>query len=57
MKNIRESMNMTQQELASKSCVSRVTISRIENGKFLPSVDVAKRIAEVLNFDWTLFFK
>ena len=50
-------MNMTQQELASKSCVSRVTISRIENGKFLPSVDVAKRIAEVLGFDWTLFFK
>jgi len=32
-------------------------ITEIVNGKANPSVDVAKRIADVLGFDWTLFFE
>jgi transcriptional regulator with XRE-family HTH domain len=37
--------------------ISESMYSLIENGKRRPSVDVAKRIAAVLNFDWTLFFE
>jgi putative transcriptional regulator len=29
----------------------------IENGERIPSVGTAKKIAEILNFDWTLFFE
>ncbi len=31
--------------------------SKIERGEANPSVDVAKRIAAVLGFDWTRFFE
>lgn len=36
---------MTQQELAEKSGVSRQTIISIESGKYLPSLELAFRIA------------
>ena len=55
--NIRKGENMTQQDIADRSGVTRQMISAIENGEAMPSVDTAKTIAEVLGFDWTRFFE
>ena len=52
-----KSSNMTQKELAARVGISRTMITEIENGKANPSVEVAKRIAAVLGFDWILFFE
>jgi putative transcriptional regulator len=38
---------MTQQELADKTGVTRQTIVAIENGKYFPSLELAFRIAHV----------
>lgn len=40
---------MTQQELAEKSGVSRQTIIAIESGKYSPSLELAFRIADIFN--------
>ncbi|MCU0370815.1 MAG: helix-turn-helix transcriptional regulator [Bacteroidales bacterium] len=40
---------MTQQDLADKTGVSRQTIVAIENGKYYPSLELAFRIASVFN--------
>jgi len=52
-----ESHNMTQEQLAKKAGISRTMITEIENGNADPSVRVAKKIAAVLGFDWTLFYQ
>jgi len=41
--------DMTQQELADKVGVTRQTILSIEKGKFKPSVELALRLARVLD--------
>jgi putative transcriptional regulator len=40
---------MTQQELADKTGVTRQTIVAIENGKYFPTLELAFRIAIVFN--------
>lgn len=40
---------MTQQELADKTGVTRQTIVAIENGKYFPTLELAFRIAHVFN--------
>jgi len=40
---------MTQQELADKTGVTRQTIIAIENGKYSPTLELAFRIAHVFN--------
>jgi putative transcriptional regulator len=40
---------MTQQELADKTGVTRQTIVAIENGKYFPSLELAFRMASVFN--------
>ncbi len=40
---------MTQQELADKTGVTRQTIVAIENGKYFPTLELAFRIARVFN--------
>ena len=40
---------MTQQDLADKTGVTRQTIVAIENGKYFPSLELAFRIAYVFN--------
>ena len=52
-----KSRNMTQEQLAKKVGISRTMITEIENGNADPSVRVAKKIAAVLGFDWTLFYQ
>ena len=41
--------DLTQQDLADKVGCSRQTIHSIESGKFVPSVEVALKIAKILN--------
>lgn len=40
---------LTQQQLANKTGVTRQTIMAIENGKYSPSLELAFRIARVFN--------
>lgn len=53
----RQQLNLTQQEVAEKANISKQMYYLIEHGLRCPSVHVAKRIAKVLNFDWTKFFE
>ena len=57
MKLIRKSLDLTQEQLAQYVGVSQSSIVQLENGNRKPSVKVAKRIASILGFDWTDFFK
>lgn len=56
LRRIRIERNFTQSDIAKLAGVDVTTISKIELGERRPSVEVAKKIAEVLGFDWTLFF-
>ncbi len=49
--------NKTQKAVADECGISQNFYSWIEQGKRNPSVEVAKRIAAVLGFDWTRFFE
>ena len=53
----RAEVGLTQTELAQKAGVQQPQISKIENGVCKPDVKTAKRIAKVLGFDWTEFYK
>lgn len=46
----------THDDVAAEAGIKRAYYTMIENGTRNPSVDVAKRIAFVLGFDWTIFF-
>lgn len=54
---MRKAMGLHQVDLAEAAKISQAQVSKIERGEVVPSVKVAKRIAEVLGFDWTEFFK
>jgi len=59
LKHIRESLSMSQEEIARKIGISQQYYSFIEagkRGKKLP-VPMAKRIAEALGFDWKKFYE
>jgi len=56
LKELRRSKNLTQEQLAKMAGISRTMITEIENGNANPSVEVAKKIAAVLGFDWVRFF-
>lgn len=56
LEDIRKSKGMTHQEVADQIGVSRQYYGFIENGKGL-SVDVAKKLGNLFDFDWTIFFE
>ena len=56
LKEVRKAKGFTQEELAAKCDVQRTTVTMIETGENLPSVQLAKKLAEVLDVDWTEFF-
>lgn len=56
LKEVRKAKGITQEELAAKCDVQRTTVTMIETGENLPSVQLAKKLAEVLEIDWTEFF-
>ena len=56
LKEKRIEAGLTQAELAEKVGVNQPQICKIERGESRPDVLTAKRIAKVLNIDWTEFF-
>ena len=53
----REDKKLTQSQVAEKVSISQQMFSYIENGILNPSVKTAKKIAEVLEFEWTRFYE
>jgi len=53
---IREKKQLTQIQVAKACGIKRTYYNMIERGSRRPSVDVAMKIADSLEFDWTLFF-
>ncbi|MCU6798032.1 helix-turn-helix transcriptional regulator [Paenibacillus sp. WQ 127069] len=53
IRNIKE---YTQEQVADLCEIKRPYYTMIETGKRRPSVDVAKKIAIVLGFEWIIFF-
>lgn len=53
----RKQHNLTQSELASKLGVSQQVVWQWESGNRTPKPATAKKIAEILLFDWTKFFE
>lgn len=56
LRGIRESRGLLQKDMSHKLDISESYYSMIESGKRRPSIGVAQRIAQVLGFDWTLFY-
>lgn len=56
-KVLRIEANLSQYDLAAKVGVTHVTICNIERGKIRPSVALAKKLGNVLNFSWTRFYE
>lgn len=54
--DLRKEKNLSQDDIATKIGSTRQLISAIENGA-RPGIDTAKKIAEVLNIDWTRFYE
>lgn len=54
--DLRKQLKMTQEEVANKAGIERSTYTKAENGNPV-SVPTAKKIANVLNCEWYLFFE
>lgn len=57
LKSIRESIGMTQQELAERIGVRRETILHLENNRYNPSLEMALKIARVFDLKIEDLFK
>jgi transcriptional regulator with XRE-family HTH domain len=57
LKTKRLENKLTHDDVAKASGIERAYYTMIEQGKRRPSVHVAKSIAEVLDFDWVIFFE
>lgn len=57
LQKARERKNISQEALASRIGVSRQSLSAIERGITLPSVENAKKIAAVLDLKWSDFYE
>lgn len=55
--DLRGEKSKSQREIAKECGISQNFYSWIELGERRPSVEVAKRIAEILGFDWTRFYE
>lgn len=56
LKQIRKAKRMTQTEVAEKCGIKRLRYRTYESGKRQPRPEIAMRIANVLEFDWTEFY-
>lgn len=52
----RKERNLTQEEMACELGMSRQYYNALENGIRKPSIELAKKIAEKLGIEWTIFF-
>ena len=49
IKELRKDMGMRQEDLADKTGVTRQTINAIENNKYNPTLELAMKLAKLLN--------
>ena len=56
LKDIREERHMSQLEISERVNITQPSYSNIEAGRRNPSIEAAKKIADVLGFPWTRFF-
>ena len=56
LKQIREAKGLEQKEVAQKIKKTQAHYSYIESGDRNPTVELAQKIADVLDFDWVMFF-
>ena len=55
LKSVRESMGMTQQELADRIGMRRETILHLENNRYNPSLEMAlKKLLKFLTLKWKI---
>ncbi len=57
LKEKRKQLNLTQEEVAIAIGIKRASYTNIENGKRNVTPEIAKKIAKILNFEWTIFFE
>ena len=57
LRRIRQESGLTLKQLSDLAGLHDSYICLIEQQKRTPSVSAAKRIAQVLDFDWTRFFE
>jgi len=57
LRKYRKTKGLSQKEVAEKANITHQFYNYIENGLRRPSYEVAKKIASILDFDWTLFFE
>lgn len=55
--NKRKDRGFTQSEVATKVNIKQPSYCNIESGKTNPAPKTAKKIADVLGFDWTDFYR
>ena len=55
--DLRIKKQLRQIDVASAAAISAQQYSYVENGNRNPSIDVAKKIANFLDFPWTLFYE
>lgn len=57
IKALRKSHGLSQQELADKAGISRVSIGQIERGNAIPSIPNLQQIASALNGELVIYIK
>ena len=55
--DLRDKANLTQKEMANELGISQQHYSRIELGILNAKPKIAKQIAQILNFNWTIFYE
>ena len=57
IKELRIAKGLTQEQLANECGVQRTTITMIELGENKPSVELAKKLGEILEITWSDIFE
>lgn len=57
LKEFRCVKGYTHREIANKCEISRSYYTHIENGTKTPSVEIARKLGRILNFNWIIFFE
>lgn len=55
--NARKAKGLSQREVSNRVGIKQPSYCAIETGASKPKPETAKRIASVLDFDWTLFYQ
>lgn len=57
IKKRRQVLGLTQQALANQTGINRTTISKLESGRFFPSIPQLERLGAALNFELAPLFE